>query len=147
MRAERWLVVLGVLLLAGPVEARKAKNQPAVVVDPPAQLIGEALTSPTAWERLVFLCDQIGHRLSGSPQLERAVAWARERMEEDGLTDARAEPVEVPVWRRGEESLTLLAPTLQDLDVLATAHVPELCRPVRVDERDVEYGAKHVTHG
>lgn len=119
MRAERWLVVLGILLLAGPVEARKAKKQPAVVVDPPAQLIGEALTSATAWERLVFLCDQIGHRLSGSPQLERAVAWARERMEEDGLTDARAEPVEVPVWIRGEESLTLLAPTLQDLDVLA----------------------------
>lgn len=125
MRADRGMtlrvlaVALGVGLLAAPTAfARKAKKHVGPVVDPPAQLIGESLTSSVAWERLVYLCDAIGHRLSGTPQLERAVTWATEQMRQDGLK-AWTEPVEVPVWVRGTESLTLLAPKVQELDLLA----------------------------
>ena len=118
MRAEGWMLIAVLVLMAGPAEARKAKALQGPVIDPPAQLIGEALTSATGWERLVHLCDRIGHRLSGSPQLEVAIAWARDRMEEDGLV-ARTEPVVVPVWTRGDAALTLLAPKVQTLDLLA----------------------------
>ena len=118
MRVES-AALAAVLLLAmvGPAEARKKGKPPAVA--PPAQLIGEALTSDLAWERLVHLCDRIGHRLSGSPQLDQAIAWAQQVMNEDSLANVRAEPVEVPVWIRGTERLTLLAPKVQDLDLLA----------------------------
>ena len=46
-------------------------------------------------------CDGIGHRISGSPQLDRAIAWAQARMRSGGLANVRTEPVMVPVWRRG----------------------------------------------
>ena len=118
MKVEAALAVLALLLLTGPAEARK-KRAPEPVVAPPAQLIGEALTSELGWERLVHLCDSIGHRLSGSPQLDQAIAWAQQAMKDDSLANVRAEPVEVPVWVRGTERLTLLAPKVQELDLLA----------------------------
>ena len=44
-----------------------------------ARVLGAALTSERAYENLTYLCDRIGHRLSGSPGLEQAIAWSRER--------------------------------------------------------------------
>ncbi len=98
-------------------DARPAKR---VEVDPEAvaaELLGRALTTNEAYDDLVELCDDIGHRLTGSPGLERAVEWARDKLAEDGL-DARTETVTVPVWRRNDESATLLAPVERELDVL-----------------------------
>jgi carboxypeptidase Q len=69
------------------------------------RIIGAALTKNKAYERLQHLTDHIGNRLSGSPQLERAIAWAVSRMKEDGLDNVRAEKVMVPHWVRGHESL------------------------------------------
>jgi carboxypeptidase Q len=118
MKVEATLAVLALLLVTGPAEARK-KRAPEPLVAAPAQLIGEALTSDVGWERLVHLCDQIGHRLSGSPQLDQAIAWAEQAMKDDSLANVRAEPVEVPAWTRGSERLTLLSPKGQELDLLA----------------------------
>jgi carboxypeptidase Q len=47
---------------------------------PAARLIGEATGDTFAWRRLATLTDSIGHRLSGSPQLERAIEWAVSEM-------------------------------------------------------------------
>ena len=69
------------------------------------RIIGAALTKNRAWERLEYLTDHIGHRLSGSRNLERAIGWAVVKMKEDGLDNVRAEKVMVPHWFRGEESL------------------------------------------
>lgn len=44
------------------------------------RLVGAALVDDTAWRRLEWLSDRIGHRLSGSPQLDAAIAWAVEEM-------------------------------------------------------------------
>ena len=41
--------------------------------DPASRLIGEAVSSPFAWDRLSVLTDTIGNRLSGSPALDRAI--------------------------------------------------------------------------
>ena len=51
------------------------------------------------------MTDHIGHRLSGSRNLERAIYWAVSKMKEDGLDNVRAEKVMVPHWVRGQESL------------------------------------------
>jgi len=47
------------------------------------RLIGAALGSDHAFLRLSELCDGIGHRLSGSRALERAVEWAAAAMREE----------------------------------------------------------------
>jgi carboxypeptidase Q len=79
--------------------------------EPAARLIGEALASTFAWDRLAVLTDTIGHRLSGSPALERAVQWAAAEMTKDGLENVRAERVMVPKWVRGQESAEIVEPT------------------------------------
>jgi carboxypeptidase Q len=78
-----------------------------------------ALESPLAWERLAELVDSFGPRPSGSPALEASLDWILERMAADGLENVRAEPVMVPRWVRGEESLELLAPWPKRMSVLA----------------------------
>ena len=83
-----------------------------------ARIIGAALTGGTAYRRLAWLTDRIGHRLSGSEALERAVAWSLSEMKRDGLDNVRAEKVMVPHWVRGEESLELLEPSAQRLALL-----------------------------
>jgi carboxypeptidase Q len=78
--------------------------------DAASRLLGEALSSRFAWERLAELGDTFGHRLSGSRALEDAIDWAVEQMKKDGLDNVRKEPVKVPHWVRGNESLEITAP-------------------------------------
>jgi carboxypeptidase Q len=78
--------------------------------DAASRLLGEALSSPFAWERLAELGDTFGPRLSGSQALEDAIDWAIEQMKKDGLENVRKEPVKVPHWVRGNESLGIVSP-------------------------------------
>jgi carboxypeptidase Q len=95
---------------------------PTVKIDPyraaAARIIGAALTSDRAYSRLAHLTDHIGHRLSGSQNLDRAIEWAITEMKRDGLDNVRGEKVMVPHWVRGEESLELLAPVPRKLQML-----------------------------
>ncbi len=95
---------------------------PTVMIDdyraPAGRIIGAAFTSNKGYERLAYLTDHIGHRLSGSKSLERAIAWAIAEMKRDGLDNVRAEKVMVPRWLRGEESLELIRPVSQKLSLL-----------------------------
>jgi len=70
------------------------------------------------YARLVSLCDDVGHRLAGSPGLEAAVQWTHAGLEADGHSSVASEPVAVPVWTRGEESLVVTAPRTQQLAML-----------------------------
>jgi carboxypeptidase Q len=118
---------------AAPAPVRQA--QPAATPTPPAPLppprvkiedyreraariIGAALTDDTAYRRLAYLSDRIGHRLSGSESLQRAVEWAVSEMKRDRLDNVRAEKVMVPHWVRGEESLELVEPRSMKLSIL-----------------------------
>jgi carboxypeptidase Q len=78
--------------------------------DAASRLLGEALSSRFAWERLAELGDTFGHRLTGSAALEDAIDWAVEQMKKDGLENVRKEPVKVPHWVRGQESLEIVTP-------------------------------------
>ena len=79
-------------------------------VDTSLRIMAEALTDSTAYNRLAFLCDKFGPRLSGSPNLENAINWILKEMKKDSLDNIRGERVKVPVWKRGKESLKLLKP-------------------------------------
>ena len=86
--------------------------------EPAARLIGEAVGSTFAWQRLAVLTDSIGHRLSGSPALDRAIAWAVEEMRRDGLENVHTEKVMVPRWVRGAESAEILEPARHQIAML-----------------------------
>ena len=86
--------------------------------DASSRLLGEALASPFAWHRLAELGDTFGNRLSGSQALEDAIDWAVAQMKKDGLENVRKEPVKVPHWVRGQESLEISSPRRHSLVML-----------------------------
>jgi carboxypeptidase Q len=120
---------MAALIVCASTGAARAQSEPAGVAPldtatvvatygPIAErLVGAALVDDTAWRRLEWLSDRIGHRLSGSPQLEAAIAWAVEEMTKDGL-EVRREKVLVPRWVRGRESAALVAPFERELSML-----------------------------
>lgn len=81
------------------------------------KIIAAARADRGAYDKLAYLADRIGHRLSGSPQLDEALAWADKAMKADGH-DTRIEPVMVPHWVRGVEEAAVLAPVSRPLKVL-----------------------------
>src|SRR5688500_10871023 len=85
---------------------------------PAARLIAAAGSDPTGWERLVYLTDTFGHRLSGSAGLEAALRWAAAEMEKEGLENVRLEKVMVPRWVRGVESARIVLPFPGELAML-----------------------------
>lgn len=87
-------------------------------LDDSGRILGAALASDHAYLRLQELCDGIGHRLSGSEALERAVQWAATSMRADGLENVRLQPVMVPHWVRGSESAEMVLPGPQTLSIL-----------------------------
>jgi carboxypeptidase Q len=74
------------------------------------KLIAAAQADQFAWDRLAELTDTFGQRLSGSDNLNRAIAWAQETMKKDGLENVHTERVMIPRWLRGNESLEIVEP-------------------------------------
>ena len=107
-------------------KAAPAKAAPVEGAKPGADLLGpevreniarlaEASTNTRiAWKRLSEMCDRFGPRFSGTTNLDLAIQWVLEQMRADGLDAVRAEPVTVPRWVRGQESVELLQPARPD---------------------------------
>jgi carboxypeptidase Q len=113
---SRVLLLLIVVSTLGAAAALPARPSPSSswlepYRDPAARLIGEAMATRFAWERLAYIGDTFGNRLSGSPALENAIQWAIAEMKRDGLENVHAEPVKVPHWVRGQESAEIVAPS------------------------------------
>ncbi|MBL8944170.1 MAG: M20/M25/M40 family metallo-hydrolase [Myxococcales bacterium] len=109
----------------GPAPSKASPATPAASGAPPAwaqqaaaKLAAHAKGKRRAWDRLAELADRFGPRPAGSKALEAAIDWSVETMRADGLSAARREKVMVPNWRRGEESLQVVAPTSRELTVL-----------------------------
>lgn len=103
------VAVLVLVLVAGRAANAQVSGVAAYREDA-RRLIAAATTDRTSWDRLAELTDTFGPRLSGSPALEGALRWAEARMKDDGLENVRLEPVKVPHWVRGGESLELVEP-------------------------------------
>jgi len=113
-RRSRLAVALPFVLLAVTTSHARAGDERAAWLDPyrepAARIIGEAVGSTFAWQRLSVLTDSIGNRLSGTPALDRAIAWATSEMTRDGLENVHTEAVMVPRWVRGAESAEIVSP-------------------------------------
>jgi carboxypeptidase Q len=121
MRTLVILTMLSLVLVSGTLSARAAGTQSTwldTYRDPAARLIAESMSNRFAWERLALLGDTFGNRLSGSQALDDAIRWAVAEMKKDGLEQVRAEPVKVPHWVRGQESLEIVSPHRSPLVML-----------------------------
>jgi Zn-dependent M28 family amino/carboxypeptidase len=106
------LIVVVLLILSARGPAAIVAQPAAVKYD--AKLVGEiekiqsaALQSDYAYRQLAHLSNNIGARLSGSPQAQAAVEYTAAELRKLGL-DVKLEKVMVPHWVRGEETGSLV---------------------------------------
>ena len=104
---------MGLALAAQP--AGNLTEQYRVVA---SKLIDAAMVDDGGMEKLSYLCDRIGNRLSGSAGLEKAIVWAAAQMNHDGLVNVATPRVKVPHWVRGNESAALVEPVAKPLTML-----------------------------
>jgi hypothetical protein len=81
------------------------------------KIIAEARADRGAYQKLDELTTTIGHRLAGSPELDRAIAWAAASMKADGL-EVHTEKVMVPHWVRGAEDAAIVTPQPHPLHLI-----------------------------
>jgi carboxypeptidase Q len=120
--SARFLLLWAVVAITVPGKYTLVAAQPAPIPqetrEAAQRLVAAALEDPMAWDRLAELVDGFGPRFSGTRNLEASLDWILEKMSEDGLENVRAEPVSVPRWIRGRESVDLLSPRTESLSVL-----------------------------
>jgi carboxypeptidase Q len=68
-------------------------------------IFNSALKDGQSYEWLRDLTQNIGGRLSGSPEAAESVAWGEKLMKEVGLDSVWLQPVMVPHWVRGEKEV------------------------------------------
>lgn len=92
--------ILSALLLLG--SSAIAQQSDSVVL---RKIYDEALVNGKTYPNLNYLCKQIGPRLSGSPQAQKAVDWTKKLMEGYGFDRVYLQEVLVPHWVRGEKEV------------------------------------------
>ena len=105
---RRWTGVwLALWVGAAALKPLAAEAPAGLVLEEPlvSRFLARAMHSSLAYPRLAELCDRFGARFSGTTNLEGAIDWALDTLKEDGFEAVRGEPVMVPHWVRGEESL------------------------------------------
>ena len=99
---------IGLLLFANFALAQRRNQGPSEpyseqLTQELKQLLRAALDSDYAYKQTAYLCNNIGPRLSGSPQANAAAEYVVAEMRRLGL-DAKLEKVMVPHWVRGVET-------------------------------------------
>jgi len=98
-----FLLLFSSALTAGPLtdaDLSIAKN-----------LRDDALRGTSAFAVVESLTTEVGHRMAGSENDAKGVAWAVAKFRELGFPRVYVQPVSFPVWERGFESAGILAPT------------------------------------
>lgn len=112
---KRYFLLIAFLLLSCPLFSQAI---PAHLTKDAKNIIAAALNDQQGFERLTYMGDIFGPRLSGSENLENAIDWIIEEMQNDGFDAVWKQPVKVPHWVRGEESATLNVPIKRNLPML-----------------------------
>jgi len=100
----------GMPAVAGPLAAKYKADAD--------RILQAAMADNDGYAALTYLCDHVGKRVSGSPQLNTAVEWGADLMKRAGLQHVQVQPVMVPRWVRGSESAALVGPVQKPLHML-----------------------------
>jgi carboxypeptidase Q len=69
------------------------------------KIYDEALVNGQSYQNLHYLCKNIGGRLSGSANAQKAVEWGKKLMESYGFDKVFLQEVMVPHWERGAKEV------------------------------------------
>jgi carboxypeptidase Q len=120
------VVGLTLCLLVGRAWTARAANEetnPVAAAD--AKILSEIREHSELMDNLEYLSDEIGPRLTGSPQLKRASDWTAEMFKKYGLTNVHLEAYSIPhAWERGKASARIVAPTEHSLTIASAAWAP-----------------------
>jgi carboxypeptidase Q len=115
------------LLTASVVAKENEEATKAALV----KIAGEGLVESHAFEYLTQLSDDVGARVTGSPESQKAVDWSLSKMRAIGLENVHAEKFQIwRGWRRGTAQAELTAPIHRRLSVDAmgwTGSTPAAC--------------------
>jgi len=116
----RQLVLASILFVANSVLAAPAPPPNDATQSALVQIAGNAAMNTRAFQFLTELSDDIGPRLTGSPQDHKAEEWGIAQMKSIGLQSVHTE--NYPVWKgwtRGVAEASILAPTPRKLNPAA----------------------------
>jgi hypothetical protein len=83
------------------------------------ELRERALAGSGAFAIVESLTREVGHRMAGSENDAKGVAWAVAQFKQLGFPKVYTEPVSFPVWDRGFEGAAILSPEPEPLTVTA----------------------------
>ena len=110
MGKRRFVVYLSSVFILALAGAPQGQTWLEAYREPARRIVDESRASSFAGERLAELGDTFGNRLSGSENFDAAARWVADQMRRDGLENVRLDPVKVPHWVRGAESLEIVDP-------------------------------------
>jgi hypothetical protein len=88
-------------------------TKPALV-----KIAGEGMLDSHAYQYLTELSDDVGSRVTGTPQAQKAIEWGQAKMKAMGLENVHAEKWQLwRGWTRGTAQAELLTPTRRPLHV------------------------------
>ncbi|OKS88521.1 M20/M25/M40 family metallo-hydrolase [Mucilaginibacter polytrichastri] len=91
--------ILSAVLFCAVSLSASAQNDSVTI----RKIYDEALVNGKAYENLHYLCKNIGQRISGSANAQKAVEWSKKLMEGYGFDKVYLQEVMVPHWVRGEK--------------------------------------------
>jgi carboxypeptidase Q len=123
----RSLFAASLVVVALGIASPSIPAQEAVDLAIAARIREEGLQRSRAQELYLTLGDAIGARLTGSPAHAQAARWARERLAEWGLANARLEPFRFGRgWSLERISVEMTAPRYMPLIAYADAWTPSI---------------------
>jgi carboxypeptidase Q len=105
--------------------ARPAAEDSDAIAAADAQILTEIREHSQVMDNLEYLSDEIGPRLTGSPQLKRANDWTAAKFREYGLTNVKLEPWTIArSWMRGTARARIVSPTEHPLTIASAGWSP-----------------------
>jgi hypothetical protein len=119
------LLAASLMLAHGLASAADAPTTiPAAAVQTAEQLRDKAMHDDTAYKTVEALTTEVGARLAGGVNDERAREWAVARFKALGFDKVYTEPVTYPLWVRRSEHGAIVAPFPQPLTLTALGYSP-----------------------
>jgi hypothetical protein len=120
------LLAASLLLASGIASAATAADKSTVIpqqaVQTAEKLRDKAMGDNTGYKIVESLTTEIGPRIAGGPNDQRAREWAVAKFKALGFDKVYLEPVTYPLWERRSEHAEIVAPFPQPLTLLALGY-------------------------
>src|SRR5467141_4006748 len=114
-----------VLTVVRAGSARTAADEASAFAAGDAQILSEIRDHSQVMENLEYLSDEIGPRLTGSPQLKQANDWTAAKFREYGLTNVHLEPWTIAhCWTRWTAQARIVSPAGHPLTIASAGWSP-----------------------